>query len=390
MDNESLRQPNNTPTENTEATEKPSDDVAPVAPQPLEPQPEPLLEPQGKRSIKKIIILAIVLVLLVAGAAALFIKHRDDTSDKKQSTASAKVYKVGILDGLDAFFGVTVTGFKHKMTALGYVEGKNITYDVQKPKELTGNQAIFKKFVQDKDDLIVAFPTEPSLEAEQATKDTNIPIISLNSSIEGTSLIESVQHPGHNLTGVRFPGPENSVKRLEILHQLAPAATRVLVPYLKGYPNVPAQLTAMQASAKTLGQTLTVVPLAPADVAAYVAGLSATNPGFDAIVGAAEPFTVTPALNGALFTFADQHKLPILGGSISTDSSGPIVSVAPSGSEVGSLGATLAAKIFKGSSVGKLPVLTPTSYLQVNLKVAQRLGITPDPGLLSTATVIVK
>jgi len=54
------------------------------------------------------------------------------------------------------------------------------------------------------------------------------------------------------------------------------------------------------------------------------------------------------------------------------------------------LGATLAAKIFKGSSVGKLSVLTPTSYLQVNLKVAQRLGITPDPGLLSTATVIVK
>jgi putative tryptophan/tyrosine transport system substrate-binding protein len=383
MNNEPLQQSSETPTEDPDL---PSG-IAPSTPQ--APEPQSAQTTPGKPSFNKIIILALAVALLAVVVLALFVWHRHGTADKDK-TATSKVYKVGVLDGLDVFFGGSVAGFNQKMTKLGYVEGKNITYDVQKPESLTGNQAILQKFVQDKVDLIVAFPTEPSLEAKAAVKGTTIPIISLNASTEGTGLIDSIKHPGHNLTGVRFPGPEDSVKRLEVLHQLAPTATHVLVPYLKDYPNVPAQLAAMQTAAKTLGQTLTPVPLAPADVAAYVAGLSATHPGFDAIVGAAEPFTVTPALNGTLYAYAAQHKLPILGGALMTDDTGPIAFVAPSSPEVGASGASLADKIFKGKQAGALPVLTPTSYLQINLKVAERLGITPDAGLLSTATKVVK
>jgi ABC-type uncharacterized transport system substrate-binding protein len=171
---------------------------------------------------------------------------------------------------------------------------------------------------------------------------------------------------------------------------MAPQDNQILVPYLADYPNVPAQLTAMEAEAAILGQHLIIQPLAPAQISGYVAGLSPSKPGFDAIVGAAEPFTVTPALNGSLYAFANQNNIPILGGALSNDDTGPIVSVAPSSFAVGELASSLANKIFKGAKAGSLPVLTPTSNLEVNLKVAKRLGITPDTGLLSTATEIIR
>ena len=74
----------------------------------------------------------------------------------------SKVNHVGILNALD-YFAPTIDGFKQKMTELGYVEGKNIVYDIQKAPAPVGNQAILKKFVDDKVDLILSFPTEASL-----------------------------------------------------------------------------------------------------------------------------------------------------------------------------------------------------------------------------------
>src|SRR4030042_2220739 len=75
-----------------------------------------------------------------------------------------KVYHVGILSGLD-FFANTADGFKEKMTELGYVEGENIVYDVQKSNfDIATYRNILNKFVADKVDLIFVFPTEASQE----------------------------------------------------------------------------------------------------------------------------------------------------------------------------------------------------------------------------------
>lgn len=335
----------------------------------------------SKFSLKKIIIVAVVLAVGI-----LLFTYFHHTA---KSTVQTKVYKVGILDSLQAKFGETANGFEQGMTSLGYIQGKNITYDVEN-KGLTGNQNTFQKFIRDKDNLVVVIPTEPTEEAEEYLKDSGIPIISLAASFEGTSLINSIQQPGHNLTGVRYPGPEDSAEALSVLHQLAPNDTRVLSPYLAGYPNVPGQLAALQAEAKTLGMTVTPEPLAPNKVSTFVAGLSPTNPGFDAIVGMAEPFDATPSLNGPLYDFANQHNIPIVGNYISNNDTGPIAYVGPSSNEMGRLAAPLAVKIFNGTHAGTLPILTPVSKLQINLKIAQRSGITPDAGLLSTASVVIR
>jgi len=88
-----------------------------------------------------------------------------------------KVYHVGVLSGLQ--FDANITdGFKARMTELGYVEGQNIQYGIQQTDfDMAAYRRILQKFVADKVDLIVVFPTEASLEAKAATQGTNIPVV---------------------------------------------------------------------------------------------------------------------------------------------------------------------------------------------------------------------
>ena len=103
---------------------------------------------QNNRGIWKSLLLGlVVLSLLLSGCGG----------------PQTKVYKVGILSGLD-FFAASADGFKAKMTELGYTEGKNITYDLQKTNvDPPAEEKILQKFVADKVDLIFVFPTEQSL-----------------------------------------------------------------------------------------------------------------------------------------------------------------------------------------------------------------------------------
>ena len=162
-----------------------------------------------KEKTKKQLILVFILIV----AVCVFL---GGCGEKKQ-----KMYRVGILSGADPFINIT-DGFKAKMAELGYVEGKNISYDFQKLNvNPVGEKRAAEKFVQDKVDLIFAFPTEPALAAQAATQGTDIPVVFAMAGIEGNNLVESVSKPGGNVTGLRFPGPELTVKRLELLHELA-------------------------------------------------------------------------------------------------------------------------------------------------------------------------
>jgi putative ABC transport system substrate-binding protein len=343
----------------------------------------PTPAPKRRRAMNKKALagLAVLLIALVGTGTYLQLTKK---------TASPKVYHVGVLNALD-FFGATTDGFKQKMTQLGYVEGKNIVYDVQKAPTPTGNLAIIKRFVNEKVDLILAFPTEASQEAEIGTKGTNIPIVSADIFTEDSSLVDSLQHPGHNITGVRFPGPEAALKRFEILHELAPTAKRFLIPTLTGYPTVEPQMAVLIPAAKTAG--ITLVPMSftdPGQLSAYLAARPASgDQGFDAILLIAEPLAVTPAFYNEVYAYGDLHKMPIAGGPITDTATGSMFSLIADSFNVGELAAPLADKIFKGTPAGNIPIVSPELVLQINDKAIQRLGLTIDPGLLSTASKIV-
>ncbi len=328
------------------------------------------------RILGLILVATVILPLVLAGCGA----------------QKPKMYRVGVLSGLNYIAGIT-DGFKEGMAELGYVEGQNIIYDVQATDfDIPTYQRILQKFVADKVDLILVFPSEAALEAKTSTQGTNIPVIFNFALIEGIGLVDSVREPGGNITGVRYPGPDVALKRFEIMRELAPEAKRFLLPYQKGYPIVVPQLEVLHPAAEAAGITLIELPVdGAADLTTGLQALAqGDDPGVDAILGLVEPLTVTPDAVKVLLDFSYEHKVPV-GGALASDGEhgtvfGVNVEIAASGRQA----APLADKILKGTPAGTLPVISAESFLQIDYKAAQALGIEVPESLLNQANEILR
>ena len=204
------------------------------------------------------------------------------------------------------------------MAELGYVEGKNISYDVQSTDvDMAAYKTISKKFVDEKVDMIFVFPTEAAMEAKAAAQGANIPVLfsMAFTDVAGVDLIDSIRQPGGNITGVRFPSADIANKRLEMLLELVPNVKRVFVPYLKDYPNVPGQLDVIRPQAAEKGVELVEFgATSPVDLQSELDSFVATDGvGIDAILMIAEPLAITPPFYSVLGKFSYEHKIPIGG-----------------------------------------------------------------------------
>jgi putative ABC transport system substrate-binding protein len=303
-----------------------------------------------------------------------------------------KIYRVGVLSGLSFVANIT-DGLKAKMAELGYVEGQNITYDVQATDfDMDKYKSILKKFVDDKVDVIFVFPTEATMEAKAATQGANIPVVFSFALIEGMGLVDSVRVPGGNITGVRYPGPDIAVKRFELMRELAPEAKRILIPYQKGYPIVTPQLEAVRPVAKAAGVELVEVPANDAaDLEAQLQALvQSSDKPVDAIMFLAEPLTVTPDPFIVLGKFAAEHQIPMGGALMSAGGYDSIFGVNVDNVAVGKQAAPLIDKIFKGIQAGTIPVVSAENYIQVNYKAAQEQGFKVPEGLLNQANEVIR
>lgn len=308
------------------------------------------------------------------------------------ATKSQKVYHVGILSGLN-YMADTADGFKSKMAELGYLEGKSIFYHIQKTEfSIAAYQKILKTFVAEEVDLIFVFPTEASIEAKAATQGTNIPVVFAIANTEDTNLVNSVREPGNNITGVRYPGPDIAIKRFEVMHELAPKAKRMLIPYQRNYPIVKSQLEAVKPVAAAAGVTLIENPAADAAELELQLGAreKSKDTGLDAILAIAEPLFVTPDAFVVAAKFAARHKIPIGGALISVDKYESLYGVYINNVTVGKQAAFLADKILKGTPAGTIPVVSAENYFQLNYRAAKASGLKVNEGLLSRANEVIR
>jgi putative ABC transport system substrate-binding protein len=225
---------------------------------------------------------AVIISVLMSGCASL---------------QTPKVYHVGILsDGGN--FAAIGDGFKAKMTALGYIEGQNIVYDMQNANANPADeQRLAKHLADSKVDLIFTFPAPPTTAAYEATQGTNIPVVFAYFQVEGSGLVKSVREPGGNMTGVRYPGTELMTRRIELLHAIAPQVKRVWIGYDKKGVNIPVALEALRPAAAQAGITLVEVPATTQEeLAADLAARAASaDLGLDAILTMPDSFNTSPA-----------------------------------------------------------------------------------------------
>jgi putative ABC transport system substrate-binding protein len=303
-----------------------------------------------------------------------------------------KVYRVGVLNAFPPFADIA-DGFIAEMTELGYTEGENIVYDVQEagidPAEA---QRVLEQFVADEVDLIFAFATEGGVAAKAATEGTDIPVVFAMAAVEGNGLVESVRQPGGNVTGVRFPGPENINKRFELLRGLVPQLKRLYVTYNPEYPANHTALEVLRPATEAAGMTLVEVPVSsPDEIAADLqARAGADDIGMDAILILPDDISQSPAGTALIGEFATQHQVPIGGALPFWLDVGALFSYTTENTECGKLAAPLADKILKGTPAGTIPVVSPEQYLRLNYGAAQALGLTVPDGMLSQAVAVVR
>ena len=297
---------------------------------------------------------------------------------------AGKVWRIGWLHGAARTpDGAPPPALRQALQDLGYVEGKNVTYFGRwaeaKRDRLPGLAA---ELVGLKVDVIVTRGGPAAEAARQAT--TTIPIvISGAGDAVGTGLISSLAHPGGNITGISDQAAELSAKRLELLKDAVPKASRIAVLWNADDLAMTLRYREVERAARIL--RVTVQPLGvrePEDFDTAFAAMIRNRP--DAF------FLVTDALTTLnrkrIIDFAAAHRIPAMYEFDFLVRDGGLMSYGWDLDDNLRRAAVYVDKILKGAKPGDLPVEQPTRfYLLINLKTAKALGLTIPPSLLQRA-----
>jgi putative ABC transport system substrate-binding protein len=299
---------------------------------------------------------------------------------------AAKPARIAYLNfGSPETHGHFLEAFKQGMRALGYVEGKNIVFEIRwamgKAERLPD---LAKELVAFKPDVIAALGGPQARAMQQAT--TTIPIvIATISDPVGLGLIKSLARPGGNITGLSTLAADHSPKLLELLLAVVPKLSRVAV--LMGFDSGRAQLKNLQTAAQTVGVNVLVIEVqTPAGI----------ENAFERM--AKENIRAVIAVPSVLFTFqrrqiaelAIKNWIPLVFTIREFPEAGGLMSYGSNLAEQNRRAAIYVDKILKGATPEDLPVEQATTFeLVINLKTAKALGIiVPQSLLIRTDEVI--
>jgi putative ABC transport system substrate-binding protein len=283
--------------------------------------------------------------------------------------------------------GVRLEAFRGALHELGYVEGKNVQLEIRWGNgELERLPALAGELVQLKVDVILAATSPSVVAARQATP--TIPIVMpVSSDPVGEGLVASLAHPGGNITGLSMMAPELGEKRLQLLHETFPEASRaVAVLWNPAYVGMRARLEQAKVAAPKLG--LTVRSVEVRDTRELDVAFEAFVREHPQALVLSDPFTTSQ--RARIVEFAAEHRLPAIYESSDFVDVGGLMSFGPDISNLYRRAAVYVDKILKGAKPGDLPVEQPTKFeLVLNMKAAKALGIKfPDSILLRADRVI--
>ena len=289
---------------------------------------------------------------------------------------------------------------------LGYVDGQTITIDYLSA-EGRGERfpALAADCVRLKADIIAVSTTPAAQAAKNTTRTIPIVMLPLGDPV-GTGLVDSLAHPGGNVTGMSMMISELAGKRLELLKEAVPGISRVLVVSYLTDPIAPLQVKALKEAARVLGVTLQIREIRSADdlPAAFDAGAQERAEGL--LTTAESIFIVQRA---RVTDLAARHRLPAMypysiqvvdaGGLMAYDISCSERRAEAAGRKLCEAqapdlqrsAASYVDRILKGAKPSDLPIQQPTKFeLIINLKTAKALGLTISESFLLRADQLIE
>jgi putative ABC transport system substrate-binding protein len=280
------------------------------------------------------------------------------------------------------------TPFFQRLRDLGYMEGQTITIDYLSANG-RGEQfpVLASECVRLKADIIVVTTTPAAQAAKKATRTIPIVMHMLGDPV-ATGLVASLARPGENVTGVTIMASGLSAKRLELLKEVVPRLSRVLVLSHLVDPIAAPQIRELESAARSLGVKLLVRDVRTGDdlPAAFDAG---DRWRADGLVTTAESILVVQ--RKTIVELASQHRLPALYPYRTVVDSGGLMAYDAFTPNLQARTATYVDRILKGENPRQLPVEQPTQFeLVINLKTAKALGLTIPPSLLARADQVIE
>jgi putative ABC transport system substrate-binding protein len=290
-----------------------------------------------------------------------------------------KVYRVGFLSS-----GADNTSERQAVLLglheLGYVEGQNII--VEKSDKAA-------ELVRLKVDVIVVFGTSAALAAKKASH--TIPIV-MTSSADPVSngLIDSLARPGGNVTGLTSVSAELGGKRLEVLKEIVPGLSRVVIPVPAGSPTDDLFFKGMEVPARALKVQLIRFPVRGPEDFERIFRVANKDRANGLLVRL--PLANTPSVQRKqLADLAAKNRLPAMYETSAFVEDGGLIGYGLARDWRYQRAAVFVDKILKGTKPADLPVEQPTKFeLVINLKTATQIGLTIPPNVLARADRVIR
>jgi putative ABC transport system substrate-binding protein len=201
-------------------------------------------------------------------------------------------------------------------------------------------------------------------------------------------LVASLNRPGGNATGVNLFITETEAKRIELLRELVPTATTLVVLMNPKTADAETQLSDVQAAARTLQQRIDVMNASnESDIDMAFATLAQTKSS--ALLVGADPFFNNR--RNLIISLAARHAIPAIYPLRDFADSGGLISYGTSLTDAYRQVGVYAGKILNGAKPTELPVVQPTKFeLVINLKTANALGLEIPPKLLALADEVIE
>lgn len=301
---------------------------------------------------------------------------------------AGKVYRIAYLTGSsEAARSAFLGEFKQGMRERGYVEGRSFVFEAryadgkfEKLPELAA------ELIRRRPDVLFVSTTPASLAAKRATATVPIVFVAVADPL-GVGLIPNLARPGGNITGITNIVAELTGKRLALLKQIVPEASRIAILVNPDDPNASIQLGNAREAARALGVELHPI--------IHVRGAADLQPAFDAAARAgarAALRLVDPTstmLRAQTVALASTQRLPVMYPFREDVEAGGLASYGTSLPGQYRQAAAFVDRILRGANPGDLPVEQPTKFdFALNMQTAATLGIAVPPALLLQAEQI--
>ena len=289
--------------------------------------------------------------------------------------AEAKMVRIGYLSGNpSADTSEAIDAFRMKLRALGYVEGQNLLIESRSAdSKYERLHQLAADLVRLRVDIIFTYGTPGSLAARDATSTIPIVFAGVADPLD-IGLVTTLPRPGANVTGVTSNNPELSAKRVSLLKEAMPTASRVAVLANPEFKPTAKMLAETRLAARTLGVDVEVVEArAPQQIAKAFETMRAAKAS--ALVVLVDPMFI--AERRRITELALSSRIPAIYHLRQFVEAGGLISYGVDYTEAFQQGAVLVDKILRGAKPADLPVEQPWRFvLTINLKTAKALGLT--------------